>query len=110
MSRFTKEHLEEALTWIERNVHDGIRIVAGALSATYPEDDEAAPPAAPPTGVQDIASVKAGEINAQFPETDVLVLVVDDGVMRVGACLSEQSPERIKEILTNALALLEKQP
>lgn len=126
---YTKEHLEDALTWVERNVHDGIRIVAGALSATYPEDeptprthlsgcdypDACAHPShgaaveATPSTVQDVASAKAEEVNAQFPGTEVLVLVVDGDIMRVGACMPEPSPERVKEILTNALALLEKQ-
>lgn len=100
--------MEDALTWVERNVHDGIRIVAGALSATYPDDESATPEAVPGT-VQDIAASAAQDVSRMLEGRDVLVLVVDGETMRVGACLDENSKQRAEEILTNTLALLEKQ-
>lgn len=105
---YTKEHLEGALTWVERNVHDGIRIVAGALSATYPDDEPATAEAAAPSTVQDIAASAAEDVSRMLEGRDVLVLVVDGETMRVGACLDENSKQRTKEILASALGLLSK--
>lgn len=108
MSSYTKEHLENALTWVERHVHDGIRIVAGALSATYPEGDS---PPAPTVTLENVASVKAGEINAQFPGAEAIVLVIMSGedLIRAGASLPDSSTKRVKEILSRALELLNSQ-
>lgn len=120
-SSYTKEHLEDALTWVERNVHDGIRIVAGALSATYPDDDSpplshssgcdypdacAHPSHVVPSVVQNVATIKAEEVAKQFTGTDVLVLVVDGDVIRVGACIETSTKERVADILSQSVELL----
>ena len=122
MSHYTKEHLGDALTWIERNTPGGIALVARALSETYPEAND--PDVGPlpcdtvegaekceecsPELVQHIATVKADEINAQFPGTEAVVLTIDGEVMRVGANVDGSSVERVKEILSRALDLLTK--